>query len=96
MISTRIVATLLLHHHRRNMIALKSAFSGVVAVMWPIVLRRSGGRGGGFFHIMEALQVSAGDGAAQAAGPADVMGETGGAPAQGLVTRAPLSFTLKL
>lgn len=49
-----------------------------------------------FFHIMKTLWVSAGDGATQATGPADVMGETGRTPALGLVTRAPLSFTVKL
>ncbi len=50
----------------------------------------------GFCHMMKTLRGSAGDGATQAAGPADVMGETGRARAPGLVTRAPLSFTLKL
>lgn len=49
-----------------------------------------------FFHIMKTLWVSAGDGATQATGPADEMGETGRTPALGLVTRAPLSFTVKL
>lgn len=51
---------------------------------------------GVFFHIIKTLWVSLGDGAAPSAGPADMMGETARTPALGLVTRAPLSFLLKL
>lgn len=45
---------------------------------------------------MKTLLVSVGDGATQSSGPADMMGETGRTPALGLVTWAPLGFTLKL
>lgn len=58
-----------------------------------IVVRRSGGGAEAFLPHHEG---AVGVGPAQATGPADVMGATGRTPALGLVTRAPLSFALKL
>lgn len=49
-----------------------------------------------FNHIMKTMWVSEGDGAMKSTGPADMMRETSRTPALGLVTQAPLSFTLKL
>lgn len=64
--------------------------------MCPIVLRQPGGRAEEFLpHYEDAVGVG-GWWSHQATGPVDVMGETGRTPALGLVTRAPLSFMLKL